>query len=757
VAPDEFRRIEAGIQAALRGEHEFDNEFRIIWPDGSTHYIGSRSRTFRDEHGRAVRMVGVNYDVTERKRAEDALLQRQRELNEAQRIATVGSWVWEVDTSTFTWSDELFRILGRDPALGPPKPDERSQFYPPESWQRISAASDAALLAGASFELELEMITTTGRRLWARTVGEAQRDASGRIVMLRGTVQDITERRRIEDDLRTYQERLEETVAARTRELTEARAQAEAANRAKGEFLANMSHEIRTPMNAVLGLTHLALRTELDDRQRDYLEKIGAGAHTLLGVLNDVLDLSKIESGRLTLENVPFRLESVLDGVVGIASHAAEQKGLPIRVAIDPDVPPVMTGDPLRLSQVLINLVTNAVKFTERGEVVVGVSVLHQTFRDATLRFWVRDTGIGLSREQQSHVFESFAQADGSTTRRYGGTGLGLAICKQLVTMMSGEIGVVSVVGAGSTFAFTAVLGTQRVSGEMPAAPAGLLASSRRRSSGATMSVSNGPLVGVSILVAEDNAINQLVAREILENAGATVRMVNDGREVVSLALSTDDAFDVVLMDLQMPEVDGLEATRQIRAGETTRRVPIIAMTAHAFESERMRCFDAGMNDHVAKPVDPRDLVSVLLRWTVDREPANAGLSAAVVDIEAAVARVGGNRALVDRLLDAFTRDHAGTVGAIRDALGRGDHAAARDLSHLLRGVAGNLSILEVETAAAAIERALRADDGALAINLVSSLDDAVGRAIDSLASHASFSSVERASDAPTAGVSASE
>lgn len=429
-----------------------------------------------------------------------------------------------------------------------------------------------------------------------------------------GMARDITASKLAEAELREYQAHLERMVAERTEALSQAKEAAEAANRAKSTFLANMSHELRTPMNAIMGMTGLARRRAAEPQLRDHLDKIDAASKHLLAVINDILDISKIEAERLHLEHADFTLGAVLENIASLVSDKVVEKHLHLHLDVLPDeARQPLRGDPLRLGQILLNLVGNAVKFTEAGSVAVRLRLDAAGSGETWLRGEVTDTGIGVAAAEQARLFTAFEQADGSMTRKYGGTGLGLAISKRLVEMMGGEIGVASRRGAGSTFWFTVRLARgAEVGAAMPEVIAGTGTAEERLKAG---------YAGTRVLLAEDEPVNQEVARMLLEDAGLVVDLADDGARALELAQGT--RYALILMDMQMPRLNGIEATQAIRALPGHAATPILAMTANAFNEDRQACLAAGMNDHLAKPVDRDHLYETLLRWLAQPRPSS--------------------------------------------------------------------------------------------------------------------------------------
>jgi PAS domain S-box-containing protein len=604
-----LREVDARV---LAGEHT-EEEIEVLDETGRRRtYWEIKTPIFSDGETKEVwGLCGISTDITERKQIESALLRSTLRLSEAQRIARIGDWEFDLLTRQLTWSDEVHRIFEIDKAqfdcryetfLAAVHPEDRDTLH--ENYQR-------GLATGLSrVDFSHRLLLPDGRIKYVQQRGETLYGEDGKPLRSVGTVQDITERRLAEMELEHYRHHLEHLVEERTTALTIAKEAAETASRAKSTFLANMSHELRTPMNAIMGMAAIALRRTEEPKLRDYLGKIDQASQHLLVLINDILDLSKIEAERLTLERVPFTLGGLIDKLTGMIGQRAVDKGLLLNIHLPAELAGMsMLGDPLRLGQVLLNLVGNAIKFTQQGRVELRVQALDTRGDTAVLRFEVSDTGVGISAEDQRRLFTAFEQADNSMTRKYGGTGLGLAISKRLVGMMGGDIGISSKPGEGSTFWFIVQLD------RLPGQP--LLSSLKPDNLPSAEVRLRHECAGCHILLVEDEPINQEVSYGLLADVGLQVDRAEDG--TVALALARQNRYDLILMDVQMPKMNGIDATREIRKLPGYAEVPILAMTANAFSEDRQICLDAGMNDHLSKPVDPDRLFEALVAWLLSR------------------------------------------------------------------------------------------------------------------------------------------
>lgn len=581
------------------------------------------------------------------------------------------------------------------------------------------------IASNAATEIELNSGLSGSRIIQMRV---AKIHWEGRPALL-ASMRDVTEHKVIEIELQKHRDHLEHLVELRTAELTEAKIAAEAANIAKSAFLANMSHEIRTPLNGIIGLTHILKRSGVRPDQEERLKKINVSAEHLLNVINDILDLSRIEAGKMTLEQVEVNIASIFANIKSIMAERAETKGLDLRFVADASLS-LMQGDATRLQQALINYVGNAIKFTKQGSIIVRAFNLEETTDSVCVRFEVQDTGIGIDPETLPQLFVAFSQADNSMSRKYGGTGLGLAITERLAELMGGEVGVESTLGVGSKFWFTARLSKSKNS-------PGVVQPQFSAAEQALRQL----CAGCRVLVVDDEPLNLDVARFMLEDVGLIVDTAVDGFSAISLVKKVD--YAVVLMDMQMPNLDGLEATRQIRAIRNRNEMPIVAMTANVFIEDRVRCQEAGMNGFIAKPFSPDALYATVLdmlgqsnRLGASAEvdlPTTTGnpeevftqlLSIPGLDVPLGLTRMKGNITTYRKLLRLYAADHRDDMSRLREYFRCGDQVAAERVVHTLKGVSSTLAATRIQAMSTELESAIRQNQDRAGIErLVTDLD----------------------------------
>ena len=823
-------------------DHHIADE--VLWrKDGSSFPVEYTSMPIKKDE-KVVGAVVTFMDIAERKKAQAEIEELSRNFSDFLESTSDLVYLKDTDLRYMACSKPLSDMLGytdwRD-IIGKTEAEVQNE----KSRIRFKEKPERRIVEeGSVIELTEDIIKVDEETGWVNTIKKPLKSGDGKIVGILSISRDITKMKHAEEAL------------------AKAKQEAEEATRAKSEFLANMSHEIRTPMNAIIGMSHLALKTDLDYKQYDYLNEIDASAKSLLGIINDILDFSKIEAGKLDTESVDFQLEEMLDNIATLVGVKTQDKKLELLFKTDHSVPSSLVGDPLRFGQILTNLSNNAVKFTDKGQIIVSTELIKEDNTQVTLKFSVQDTGIGMTAEQAAKLFQPFSQADSSTTRKYGGTGLGLTISKRLAEMMGGDIWVESEPGRGSTFSFTANFGLGKEKAKKQYKPAselhgmkvlvvddnptsreilqemlesfsfevtvaasgpegiselenakedrpfelvvmdwkmpgmdGIDAARRIKNheglnkipaiimvtaygreeimqqaedvglEGFLLKPINSSILfdaimqafgeaepetfrvverheqeaetvehikGALVLLVEDNEINQQVAKEILEGAGLIVTLANDGQEGVNAVKESN--YDVVLMDIQMPVMDGYTATREIRKDDRYKELPIIAMTAHAMTGDENKSLQAGMNGHVTKPIDPDQLLSTLQKWIKPSEervqvqqseisveqpesdnafPTDKELpeSLSGFDLVDGLKRLQGNQKLYRKLLLSFATDYNSVANEIQQALDAVDFDQAHSLVHNLKGLAGNLAATELQAAAMNLEKLVKGID----------------------------------------------
>lgn len=819
-------------------ENAETREWTYVRKDGSRLPVSLAVTAMRDEQGECIGYLGIAVDLTAQKASEIAVASARDQLLMAAEVAELGIWSWTLADNALSWNDRMYEIYGQPRSLR-----ETGLNYEhwhsrvcPDDVERVATLLSQAVAGEAVYDPIFRVVRPDGSECIVQAGAQVERDGNGVALRVTGINRDITAQRELES------------------RLLEAKEQADASSAAKSSFLANMSHEIRTPMNAVLGMLHLVQNTELNTRQLDYISKAESAAKSLLGLLNDILDYSKIDAGKLLLDAHAFDLEPLMRDLAVVLSGNQGSKDVEVMFDLDPQLPRTLFGDSQRLQQVLINLAGNALKFTQQGQVIVRVEQLQRRGEAVQVRIEVSDTGIGISPDQLERIFDGFTQAEASTTRRFGGTGLGLVISKRLINLMGSELQVSSTVGVGSRFWFDIELGiyeTQPLRASCPGAdqPIRLLVADdnevggyllvrmaealgwqadlvsdglqaveqaqqmqragkdydvilmdwrmptmdglsaarliRQHSQGQhapmvimitaygrevlsdaqqegdapfagflskpitpqqladtiqqVFIVDEAPkpsvaslraaqprrLAGLRLLVVEDNMLNRQVAFELLKGEGAQVTLAEGGLEGVQQVIASAEAFDAVLMDIQMPDIDGLEATRRIRLDAKRGAVKIIAMTANASRSDEQACMAAGMDDHLGKPIDLEKMVATLLRHAgrTSAEPAAQAhaeqLDSVVESIASIHQRFGGNHQLIRNVLGSFAPEQTKQLARLQEQAAQGNAAGAAAVLHAVKGSSGTMGARALSQLAGELEQRLLHADVASAAQLL--------------------------------------
>ena len=627
-------------------------------------------------------MLYISSMIKEKEQAERALRESESRLAEAQRIAKTGNWELNVAQNTLYCSAEIYNILEIPQDEVVLTKEKAFDLINRNDWDMIHASLQKAL-EGKPFSIDFSIVTRYGLK-YTHSQGYAVKGADGAFERIVGTLQDITERKLAEQ------------------EISNARKEAETSMKVREVFLANMSHEIRTPMNAILGFTRLLYETNPTLEQKEFIDAIHFSGENLLVIINDILDLSKLQSGKMSIEKCEFNLHELIAGIVAVMRQKAQEKGIRLLSHIANVVPQMIKGDPVRLNQILTNLLSNAIKFTEKGTVKLEVTGAASENQDILIEFKIADSGIGIPVEKQAVIFEAFTQASSDTTRKYGGTGLGLAIVKNLVELQAGTISVSSQPDSGSTF--TVHLPFEQVN-----------TGTQAPSSFSTAQALPHELTGISVLVAEDNPVNQLLVKRILEKAGCKIDIASNGMDAIT-RISTK-RYDMVLMDVQMPEMDGYEATTHIRnkLSQPACHVPIIAMTAHAFGTDAIKCISAGMNDYISKPFQPEDLYAKIAKhlnnnsyWQeVKKHPEN--ILKQNIDLSSMYMLENGS--FLNELVSVYSKQTPELIEKLENHLWSHDFEGMRTVCQRIRSFYGVLKLNAMDNVLQEIGVLLNAED----------------------------------------------
>jgi signal transduction histidine kinase/DNA-binding response OmpR family regulator len=672
----------------------------------------------------------------------------QYQLGEIQKITDAGSWELNHVTNSFVISDELECVLHlKNHTQGELTWQVFLSFIPPLEKEQFERKFIESLNKNTPLKTKHAFVTFDGNLLYLRHHCTTFYNSLGQALTTLGLIMDITAEQ-------LHANELEDKVTIRTEQLLQEKINAEAANRAKSTFLAMMSHEIRTPMNAVIGMSALALKTSLNPKQRNYIEKSYTSALTLLHIINDVLDFSKIEAGLLEFESIPFNINNILEKLINVIGIKAEEKGLVFYLDIPNDLPLILLGDPNRLLQILVNLVSNAIKFTKQGKITLSIRAKLANDNQVTMQFKIVDQGMGISKEKQPYLFNEFSQVDSSATREFGGTGLGLSISKRLVEAMGGSIGVNSQLDKGSEFYFS-------IQFEIPRLDEQTLQDLLQHSDTVDFESEDdlAILKNSNILLVEDNEINQELIFELLTGLGVNIEIASNGQKAISRL--NDNTFDIVLMDIHMPVMDGITATAIIRQQEKYVNLPIIALTANAMRGDREKYMLAGMDDYLTKPLDAQKLFLILVRWmkkkkkghlmnaaepsvknrtskfqdndklVIEKPNVNLQLLSGI-DIDVGLAVCNHNEKLYQRLLVKFmVKEHFSSE--FEATINNNDFEAAQSLAHSLKGVSASLGMLDLQQCALKLQEICNKGNKKLIKLELNNVDKALNHVIKSI------------------------
>jgi PAS domain S-box-containing protein len=658
IHPDDSEMVLRIMEDVMLNKRSFNFNFRIITKNNNTKSLQAQGTTEVNETGELIKLSGILQDITERKFAEQKIAKTIKQLSQAQEMAHIGSWEWDMKANVISWSDELYRIYGLEPQQFEATFEAYLGYIHPDDRERVNKIISRAAQDKKSFQFDHRILNHKGEERTLSSFGIIMLDKEGNPIMMSGTAQDITERVNVRDELK----RAEDTV------------------KAKQQFLSNMSHEIRTPMNAIIGFTKVVLKTELSTKQKEYLDAIKISGETLLVLINDILDLAKVDEGKMTFESIPFKLSSSFAAMIHLFETRMQEKNLNLGKLFDPNIPPVLVGDPVRLHQIILNLMSNAVKFTKRGHVIVAVRLFSEDETSATVEFSITDSGIGIEPERINAVFENFHQATSSTARLYGGTGLGLAIVKQLVEKQGGSIKVKSQVDKGSTFTFYLSFKKPTKEAEMKVVEHDQIESENGAS-----------IQNISILVVEDIPLNQLLMKTLLSDFGCEYDLAENGK--IAIEKMKEKQFDIVLMDLQMPVMNGFEATEYIRK-QLSSKTPIIALTADVTTVDLEKCRAVGMNDYISKPIDERILYNKILKALrrtksinlneVDKPVDDLRKKDKVTNLDYMAARTKKNPVLMREMMRLFLEQTPVLINHLKEASIANDWETIQSSAHKL-------------------------------------------------------------------------